>query len=742
MTQLNSPGQVGAVGATFNHPILWVQDAIAASKLSILFDVREYQEISHPDAATQTEHYVHEDAQTPEHIIKLIGWKLQQSKIEPNIHSTKLPIESLATSSRAAKEFVSQIIEFSLPFSEWCDRNDQTSLSINQACDVAKVAISHLRDPQKSIEILSLGKRCNQSSWDWGNLIKKLEQDIGNSIISIQPDEDDRLRLAILELSQEQDRFAYVRKRGQVCSHFRLSKSEVEDLIQETQKKTTTNTLTSITFDELLDIEIQELEWLIPELLPAGEMVILGGSPKSGKTLMAVDAAFAIATGEDDFLGLRPQQGKVLLISNDENQRSTKSKLLKRGFRKGDNLQIIFDWNISRLYELERVLDNFRPDVVIIDSLKSITSHNSQISENSAEFANSLYLLKNLFNRYHTSSILIHHTNKNKDAMGVNKLRGSTAIAGAVWGTWQLEQIPSPDPDNPGKIIIDPSDPRRSLAVHARDVEGQILSIEFDPENNSYTRTDKEILKEQATLCDRILGVLRINRSGLTGRSIIECLGMDTEQGRGVYTILNRMESKKLISTIKSTTDRRVTLYTTKDSQHANVTDCKLLNTKGDSLPPPVCVDEIVKIAESTTAYELKNTQQQNQNTQQLTENTQQLFDTDTTDDYLNRAPSKSYADTQQLFDEGGGGSVNQLTVSKSTELPDLPTPNLFATTSDLQVDQVVRFNRSAANPSSAARVPENCGVGVVVEIGLSVIKVRWNGLVVPQWHKPTDLLF
>jgi KaiC/GvpD/RAD55 family RecA-like ATPase len=481
--------------------------------------------------------------------------------------------------------------------------------------------------------------------------------------------EDERLRLTLLDLSQEKNKIAYILKRAQICTHYGISKAEVEELIRETERKTSASALKRLSLDDLLGMEIQELTWLIPELLPAGEMVILAGSPKSGKTLMAIDAAFAIATGEDDFLGIRPQRGKVLLISNDENERSTRSKLLKRGFRLGDdNLDVIFNWTIAQMYELEEVLDKFRPDIVIIDSLKSITAHNDKISENSAEFANSIYALKNLLNQYKAASILIHHTSKNKDAMGVAKLRGSSAIAGAVWGTWQLEHIPKSDPNNDKGLIIDPSDPKRIMSVFARDVEGQLLALEFDPESNSYGRTDKEAIQSQNTIADRIMSVLRLNSQGLSGRSIIECLGMSQEEGRGIYTALTRMESKLLVSTIKSPSDRRVTLYILKNTQHLDSTDRKILNNVGDSLPPLPRVQNVEYSAESLTLQGLQNTQQKNQNTQQLTENTQQLFDTNSTDEHLKALPAMDSSELLNKIHARGGGGVPRKCCTNSTE--------------------------------------------------------------------------
>jgi RecA-family ATPase len=221
------------------------------------------------------------------------------------------------------------------------------------------------------------------------------------------------------------------------------------------------------------------IDYLIPGLLPRGETVLCAGLPKSGKTLLAIDAGFAIATGESQFLGETVQQGRVLLISVDESAQSTKAKLLKRGFRPRDaeNVAVMIGWDISQLDELEAKLEDFRPDLVIIDSLKRITA-GREISENSAEFADVIYTLKELIGRYGAASILIHHSNKNQDATGVSKVRGSTAIAGAVWGIWQLD-IPESEDDSDGKPRkgkskqkrFDPTNPNRIFTAICRDSE-------------------------------------------------------------------------------------------------------------------------------------------------------------------------------------------------------------------------------------------------------------------------------
>jgi hypothetical protein len=476
-----------------------------------------------------------------------------------------------------------------------------------------------------------------------------VEKRVGEKVL----DPDERLRLDLLALLKESDPIKRTRKRAEVCSNYRLSKSEIEDLLKVLSRRTEQKETKVYTLDELFALESEGLQWLIPELLPKGETIILAGAPKAGKTLLAIDAAFAIATGESSFLGEKVTQGKVLLVSCDESLNSTKSKLLRRGFRDADKdyIRILPQWTIDNLDVLEAQLEDFRPDVVIIDSLKRITV-GSQISENSAEFADNIYKLKETIGRYQASGILIHHANKSSDAMGVGKLRGSSAIAGAAWGTWLLDHIPKPDPNNNKKLIIDPSDPRRVLSVFARDTEGQNLAIELNPEDCSWLRLEEEGQEEQLTVRERITSVLLKNshESGLSGKQIIELLGMSREEGKGIYTELNRMVNKRLLSCKPASGDKRVNLYSLPNSQQVS-------QQGGDSPPPPPCVKHVDYLPESIDKYSVSISQQ---NSQQIVNNYSTTLDVDNPVDYLKLSGSNTSRDSQQLFEkQGGEGGVS-----------------------------------------------------------------------------------
>ena len=455
-------------------------------------------------------------------------------------------------------------------------------LSIREAIAKAEQILkarfsSQLDSIEASILLEELRREASVNEYNWEQkylkpLREKLERSLALPVVANQPtaqtDPSQQLRLELLALIKETDPIKKVRKRAEIASHYGISKGEIEFLCRTLDSDSKTPKAQFFDLDDFLNMESDGIDYLIPGLLPRGETVLCTGLPKSGKTLLAIDAGFAIATGESNFLGEAVQQGRVLLISVDESTQSTKAKLLKRGFRPRDaaNIAVMTAWDISQLDALEAKLEDFRPDLVIIDSLKRITA-GREISENSAEFADVLYTLKELIGRYGAASILIHHSNKNQDATGVSRVRGSTAIVGAVWGIWQMDIPESEDESDrkpsKGKLKqkrFDPTNPNRIFTAICRDTEGALLNIRFNPENHSYgiSESDESAQSDRKTQEQIILQILaQFAPRGLTGREIMDY----SKLGRGVYSVLNRMIEKRLITQRQSTTDARMTVY-------------------------------------------------------------------------------------------------------------------------------------------------------------------------------------
>jgi hypothetical protein len=435
----------------------------------------------------------------------------------------------------------------------------KTKLSMREAAEEAREILRSERDElTTNIKLEEVRQKTGMGDYAWEHkIIKPLKRDM----------DAERFKLELLSLLQMSDPVERCRQIALLAPKYSMGAGTIKEAMALMKQRTQAPQVEDLTFEEVYDSESEAMDWLVPGLLPVGETVVLCALPKVGKSKLAIDLAFSVATGESRFLGQETKQGKVLLITPDASKQSLKQELTKRGFRKQDspNLHIFPRWSIDQMAVLEAKLEKFRPDLVVIDSLKKITV-GQEISENSDEFANNIIALNDMLSRYRASGILVHHANKSNDAIGVERVRGSTAIVGACWGTWILERIPKKDPNNAKRMIVDPKDPKRIFTATSRDAEGTTLNIEFNVENNSWefmgeVGLDEQEAKQQSTYQERILKVLLDNQRSLSGPEIMELMGIGREQRNSVYTVLGRMENKRLINSRPAPGDKRFNLY-------------------------------------------------------------------------------------------------------------------------------------------------------------------------------------
>lgn len=598
---------------TFSGPILWVDSTKG------LEDLAQHFQLKQPgDTPGSGKHII---ALQSERDIRRTARSIQQEDI--------LGVIPPLTLTRSVPEMVMAATR--QPFDRWKKTISQEPLSLEEALEIAGDTLTSFKArkisaKQKNIELEELRQRSGMSSFDWNRFIQDLEQEIHATVDGKAADPDERLKLELKSLLKEPDKTKYIRKRAEIASHYRLTKDEIKELLRDLDEHAKTKEPRCMGLDELFSLPNTTVEYVIPGMLPAGETIILSASPKTGKSLLAYDAAFAVATGEDTFLGETCKQGKVLIIQCDESPNTASARLTKRGFRPEDapNVKFVDSFNISQLDKLEDWLESFRPSLVLIDCLRRISSSRS-ISENSAEFADSVYQLKELIARYNAAGILIHHSNKNPEAVGVERVRGSSAIAGAVWGVWQLDHILKPDPNNKKRKIIDPKDPTRILNIIARDIEGERLRIELDPNKNRWINlgqegSDESQVQERKTHEQRILGLLKsVTPTGLEGVEIKQELGL----GQEVYGYLNRLLGKRLIGTRPSTRDRRSTVYfypqpepdTTlqidrKNRSQGGGSGVNHFENTPPSLSPTPTVQDAINSSESYTQQDLQNRSQ------------------------------------------------------------------------------------------------------------------------------------
>jgi KaiC/GvpD/RAD55 family RecA-like ATPase len=453
-----------------------------------------------------------------------------------------------------------------------------------------------------------------------GKLWDKLRAKVNKKIRGEQLESELRTLLLI------DDKIKLTQGLHDLSEKYRIAVNSISNLLKELKLRNTTQQFESMGLDDFFDETSDAVDYLIPGLLPKGESALLVASPKVGKTLLGIDLAFAVATGEDYFLGEKTKTGRVLLVSVDESKQSTKAKLIKRGFRKSDadNIRIITQFEVSQLEKLEAEIEDFHPTLVIIDSLKRITK-GSTISENSAEFSDVVYTISELCNRYGASTVLIHHSKKDNETIGVDNVRGSSAIVGALGNVWIMNRVAKEDPNNKKKFIYDPKDTRRQLYCYSRDSEGKAFNLEFNPENNSWEVagevgiSDAE-LDERKNNKDRILSVMRANLphhpEGLKGSFILDCLELE-EPGAisksTMYGELTRLVNAKVIGS-KPLENSRGSLYflfgfghTTKQTQTDTSVNDESYHKNGNiPSPPPLTHSEFNPNPETTINKEFE----------------------------------------------------------------------------------------------------------------------------------------
>ncbi|HSH80063.1 MAG TPA: AAA family ATPase, partial [Herpetosiphonaceae bacterium] len=83
-----------------------------------------------------------------------------------------------------------------------------------------------------------------------------------------------------------------------------------------------------VSAEELRAKPIAPLRWAVPGIVPAG-LTILAGAPKMGKSWLCFDLAIGIAQGGSVLGGVEVEQGSVLYLALEDNERRLRQRLDK-----------------------------------------------------------------------------------------------------------------------------------------------------------------------------------------------------------------------------------------------------------------------------------------------------------------------------------------------------------------------------------------------------------------------------
>lgn len=189
-----------------------------------------------------------------------------------------------------------------------------------------------------------------------------------------------------------------------------------------------------ISATKLLEMDLPAPRFTIDRLLPEGIVVVSAG-PKHGKSTLARNMALSVAEG-DDFAGeFVTDQGRVLYLSLEENERAMQSYLKKMG-KKPALMDLAF--SSPRGAEAVSAIENWimsvdNPRLVVVDLLQNVRRGRNNTESLYEYDTDSLYGFRKLTGNLPGLTILITHHNRKAPAIDhQDQMSGSTGLAGST----------------------------------------------------------------------------------------------------------------------------------------------------------------------------------------------------------------------------------------------------------------------------------------------------------------------
>ena len=208
-----------------------------------------------------------------------------------------------------------------------------------------------------------------------------------------------------------------------------------------------------VTLDEYRTMPRPDVSWLLPGLLAKPASLLLIGSPKAGKSTLALQLGLALAQGKA-FLGSQAQKCSVLYFQQDESEASWRFSKLNvlhnHGVDLSGPLYMVHPEDSRRginvLDPLGReymaaTVAAVNPQVVIVDTVREVFAGDEN---DSATMRGVIASLSSAVMGPLRVLVLVHHIHKLNPLVPTPRpcdaARGSSYLAGAVDAIWMLHQ--------------------------------------------------------------------------------------------------------------------------------------------------------------------------------------------------------------------------------------------------------------------------------------------------------------
>ena len=222
-----------------------------------------------------------------------------------------------------------------------------------------------------------------------------------------------------------------------------------------------------ISSSDLLDKEFDDPNYIVPGIISEG-LTILAGAPKVGKSWLILSLASDVSLGNKVLGAIDVPQARTLYLSLEDSNRRLFERLVALDATPSDKFEMAITWPRGEegLADLQHYLQtNPETKLVVIDTLARFWQKESNQNTYQSEYELTGQI-KQLADEAEVGIVLLHHTRKMGSDDFVDKVSGTSAIAGSADTTLVLER-----PRNNENGL---------LYVTGRDIEEQELSVSFD----------------------------------------------------------------------------------------------------------------------------------------------------------------------------------------------------------------------------------------------------------------------
>jgi hypothetical protein len=286
------------------------------------------------------------------------------------------------------------------------------------------------------------------------------------------------------------------------------------------------------TLHDLGGLELPEIKWIVPDLIPQG-LTILAGKPKCGKSWLVLNILLAVATGGKALGSFSVEKGDVLYLALEDTERRLRDRVnkclgphpLPKNFHYCNS-----DW--GRLPDarvnFEKFLDEHKDTrLIVVDTLQKIREPGKSGTGVYEQDYEAISILKTIADKYNVAVIVVHHQRKATSGDIYDTISGSLGITGSA------DTIAILRKESKSKMDA-------ALFVKGRDVDEIEKALQFDPNIGTWILMGDAEEYNKSDERQEIINLLRENEKSMTSNEIAKRLGKKVENIKHLLWNMNK----------------------------------------------------------------------------------------------------------------------------------------------------------------------------------------------------------